>query len=238
MKNSNFAKLGILWVLIVLINCQSDADLDRRTKASACIYLVKSALHHNGDDYFPRVMRNLDFSNSEELTKKWVEKSILNCFSTVSLIKSADLIGRKKPENISPHARENKEILSLKNYKNRYSENSQLLSKDTQKLRNALEYLKEDLNELEAMVRNHARTAYNNIKREQQQEARKTLEEEREEFGRYENSNLNISLLTKIDPNIKLGIFFGVFLLFTILFIWAYKTLTTPKNKNEKKKSK
>jgi hypothetical protein len=236
MKNSNFVKLGLLLIISAFIVCQSDADLDRRTKAVACIYLLKSALFHQGEDYFPRVLKNLEFSSAEDLTQKWTEKALINCFSTVSLIKSADLIGRKKPENISPLAKENKEILSLKNYKNKYEADTQKLAKDSEKLRKALEELKSELGELEAMVRNFARPTYNSKKREEQQENRRNLEEEREESGgRYENSNLNLSLITRLDPNIKLMIFFGVLLIFVIFFMWGYKTLTAPKDKTFKK---
>ena len=238
MKHSYLFKIGVLLTLSMLIACQSDADLDRKTKATACIYLLKSALFHQGEEYFPKVLKNLEYTSIEDLIQKWNEKALINCFSTVSLLKSADLIGRKKPENISPLAKENKEILSVKNYENKYAEDSKKLAKDSEKLRKALEELKSEVQELEEMVRNYARTTYYNKKREEQQENRKVLEEEREETGYYENSRLNLSLITKLNPNVKLIIFYSVLLIFMIFFMWAYKTLTTPKNKNGSKKDR
>lgn len=235
MRTSQVIKCILFLGVFLFAKCQSDADIDRKTKATACIFLLKAALFHDGDEYFPRVLKNLEFSSTEDLTSKWTEKALINCFNTVSLIKSADLINRRKPERISPLAKDNKEILSLKNYNSKYTEDPQRLVKDSERLRKTLGELKSEFSELELLARNYARTTYNNKRKEEQQEAKINFEEEKQETGSYENGRLNISLVTKMDPNLKLAIGFGLILVFVIFFMWGYNALTKGK---ETKKTK
>ena len=111
----SFKFIIVLILSISYVKLDKDADIDRKTKTQACILLSRAALHHD-ENYFPKIVNSFLYNDADDLVSKWTQKVLLNCLNTISMIKSADVIGRKKPENISPFAKDNKEILNVKNF--------------------------------------------------------------------------------------------------------------------------
>ena len=83
----------------------------------------------NNDKYELSKIRYFDKKYKSKTYKKRTHKKSSKTLKHRGGIRIS--IGRKKPENISPLAKENKEILSLKNYKNKYEDDSQKLAKDS-----------------------------------------------------------------------------------------------------------
>ena len=218
----------------------SDADLDRKTKATACIYLAKAAVFHN-QEYFPKIADSFLYTDTEDLVRQWNNKVLLNCFNTISLIRSADIISRKKPENISPFAKDNKEVLKIKKYHEKYEKDSARLAADSERLKKILGDLQSELSGLDEAVRKLAKGFVGKIKREQMNENKKQQEEEKQESGN-QNGRLNISLITKMDNTIKYSLVGGMIAVFGIGFYFALKSLSKDtkvwngKNKNLKTK--
>jgi hypothetical protein len=245
MKNFRVVAIGIVaLIMLCLANCSSDADIDRRNKAQACVYLVRAALLHN-DDYFPDVAKTLTFkeSDSDDLMNKFLNKALLNCYNTVSMIKSADLIGRGKPEKISPYAKDNMEILNLSNYHKRYDTDSARLEKDEERLIKTLEGLKEELVPLRDAANKLAKDLTAQFRREMLQDESKKRKEETEDTGDNVYGNVNMGWLKRMDPDVKLAIGFGLMLTFALFFFLGLKALRNSeleekekKNKNKKKK--
>jgi hypothetical protein len=215
----------------------SDADLDRKTKATACIYLAKAAVFHN-QEYFPKIADSFLYSDTEDLVRQWSNKVLLNCFNTISLIKSADIISRKKPENISPFAKDNKEVLNIKKYHEKYEKDSAKLLADSDRLKKVLGDLQSELIVLDEAIRKLAKGFVGKIKREQMDENRKQKEEEKQESGN-QNGRLNISLITKMDNTVKYSLVGGMVAIFGFGFYFALKALSkNTKLEGGKKKNK
>ena len=227
-----------IFTLLSVIKSRTDADDDRRTKALACITLVKAALHHN-QEYFESVSYTIDTKDQDELTKRWTFKTLLNCFNTVSLMKSAELIGRQKFENVSPFATENAQILDIENYHNKYLNDAARLTKDTERLEGVLKEVVEQVKSLEEMVRKPAKELLNRYNREKSnEESRKAQEEAKETDGNYENGRLNLGLVTKMNPAIKYGLGLGLLALMFLSIWYGLNKLTNKGEIIEKKKKK
>ena len=245
MKNFKSVAIPFFAALICLFavaRCVSDADLDRSTKAKACIFLVRAALQNN-EDYFGEVTSTLKYeeTDSDDLVRKWTDKALLNCYNTVSMIKSADLIGRGKPEKISPYAKDNAEILNINNFHRRYDTDASRLVKDAAKFKEILAALQDEVTPLIEATTKFAKDAVAQTRKEQQQEEQKRQKEDKEEFGDHQYGNVNMGFLKRMDPNLKLGIGFGLMLMFVIFFLIALKALRNsdiPVEKKKKNKTK
>jgi hypothetical protein len=234
MKSQIF--IGIF--LVFIIKCASDADNDRKTKVAACLNLLKSAIHHD-NDYFSTVSNTIDANDRNDLQQKFLSKTILNCYSTVSLLKSAELLS-KKFENISPLTKENKEILNVSKYDEKYKNDQQKLSKDTERVDNALKELQDEHKQLEQMVQS-ALNEFAGVfegKREQKRKQETDDRKEEENFGNYENGNLNLAFVKKMSNRTKYLIFFGLFAVMALFFLWGLKTIMKKPELNNKKKKK
>lgn len=225
-------------IFLFFIKCASDADDDRKTKVAACLNLIKAALHHDSD-YFSTVAVTIDANDKSDLEKKFTSKALLNCYSAVSLVKSAELI-HKKYENISPFKKENKEILDIARYQEKYKNDEAKLTKDTAMVENVLKSLEEEYASLVQMVKAAGNT-YSGVWNRQQEERRRREKEEREEdeaYGDYENGRMNISFLTKMDPKIKYGLGIGLIAVIFLALYWNLRKLMKKDEKEKKKKKK
>ncbi len=232
----SFKFIIVLILSISYVKLDKDADIDRKTKTQACILLSRAALHHD-ENYFPKIVNSFLYNDADDLVSKWTQKVLLNCLNTISMIKSADVIGRKKPENISPFAKDNKEILNVKNYHEKYAKDNAKLTKDSEKLAKVIVEVSAEFKELEDTLKKLAGDHIANLKREQMEEARRQRQEEAQEAGDYENGRLNISLITKMNPTVKYLIGFGVIALFALFFYLGIKSLM-PKEEKKKQKKK
>lgn len=232
--------LTITYILyITSINSQSEADTDRKTKVMACINLVKSSLFHD-KDYFEEVVKNITAEDKTELISSFVTKSVLNCYNTVSLIKSADLLS-KSYEKLNPFYKDTKEILDIKNYYNKYKNNEEKLKKDQDRIEKILKETKDEVTALYDLTKKAADDlfpgdTYEILRQQQTRKASEKLREDENIDYNYEGGNLNLSFLTKMDPKIRFGI--GFLLILTIFFalFLALKRLRTKKLNDSKKK--
>jgi hypothetical protein len=71
-------------------------------------------------------------------------KTLLNCYSSISFIKSAEILS-KKLEEVNPFTKENIALLRLDNYIERYRDDVKRLDKDTKNLRELFEISKEQV---------------------------------------------------------------------------------------------
>ena len=70
----------------------SDADQDRLNKVEACINLNKAMIHHDFE-YQDRVMEYVDKSLTDrnDIIQAFAKRAILNCFSKISMTKTAEV---------------------------------------------------------------------------------------------------------------------------------------------------
>jgi len=240
MKNLRVVAIGVVaLIMLCLSNCASDADIDRANKAQACIYLVRAALHHN-DDYFPDVTKTLTYSesDSDDLMNKFLNKVLLNCYNTVSMIKSADLIGRGKPEKISPYAKDNLEILNLSNFHKRYDSDLSRIEKDEDRLFKVLDGLKEELVPLRDAANKLAKDLTAQFRREKLQDENSKRKEEAQDTGDNVYGNVNMGWLKRMDPDVKLAIGLGLIFIFAFLLLLGLKTLRNSELQQQKKDKK
>jgi hypothetical protein len=85
--------------MINFIKSVSDADQDRLDKIQACINLNKAMVHHDFE-YMDSVMKYVDKSLTErnDMIQDFVKRAILNCFTKISMTKTAEV---KKNINFS-----------------------------------------------------------------------------------------------------------------------------------------
>jgi hypothetical protein len=135
----------IFFFICILISCSSkdtsseisEADHDRINKATACINLCKATLHHD-KDFFAKYLKREKTVDQKELHEAFFYKLLINCYSTISLKKSAEFIARKY-QNINPFSAENKELTSFKKYIEVYKENQERFQTDKTKLKSILD---------------------------------------------------------------------------------------------------
>jgi len=80
--------------MIKLIKSQSDADQDRINKIVACINLNKAMLHYD-NNYVDKVLKLVESQQNQGIIEEFSKKSILNCFSKISMTKTAEVINFK-----------------------------------------------------------------------------------------------------------------------------------------------
>ena len=239
MKIAFFFLLSIS-TLLLFFRCDADADMDRRTKALACIRLVRAGLLHD-DNYFKYVAYSINTNNADDLIRRWINKTLLSCFNTISMLKSAELIGKKTHANVSPFQQENQRILKIESFREKYENDASRLQRDTQKLDLALTDLQTDLKGLTDAVAILAKEFVMKFKQEEMERERRQRQQEAEyePEGWYENKNLNLGLVTKIDPEIKNLIGLGLITLIALSLLLGYRALRkSPTNTTPKKKQK
>lgn len=121
---------------MISVCTQLDIDhpnYDRTNRVLACINLTKAVLHHD-KDHLAEIVKDIEASDKKDLANKFLVKSLLNCYNTLSMIKVADLLGKKKFQDINPFKKDNKEILDMSKYDERYGDNKEKLEKETEKL--------------------------------------------------------------------------------------------------------
>jgi hypothetical protein len=200
-----------------------DPDYDKKTKLIACVNLVKANLIQD-KDYLPEIAKLLKVDNSEKLTEEFMSNTILNCYSRISFIKSADLINKK--DSINPFTKENKDLLDLMKLTQKYDTEEKFV-KDLVKLKALMEISKDELVDLKTLVSNKANKLIPPKKPER--------EPEEEVNHRYEGGNLHLSLFTKLSSSVKYGVAIVVACVFILFFYWGLSSLT---KKEEKKKVK
>lgn len=237
-------RLIIVSLIIATIYTQSDADNDRKLKLSACINLVSAALHHDSD-FVSTVATTIDFTDKSSLVSKFIAKTLLNCYTTTSLIKSAELIS-KKFQNISPFANDNKVILALDKFHEKYDKDVNLYIKDLGKLEKVMALMKDELKVFEEFVQTNVNDYYKQDQKNKNEKEEKARREE-DERQRGQESGFDyayLGFLKKINPAVKYGLGLG---LLAIIFLGLYlglKSLEKPadaprskKDKNDKKKN-
>ncbi len=222
------SKLLFSVFLFSTVYSASEADLDRKTKVQACLNILKAALH-NDADYIKTLANKVDASNVYELESKALDMSIVNCYQTVTLIKSAELIN-KKYHNISPFTKENIKILELKNI-----EDSKF-AKDLGRITNILKELDSEYSEYKKMFGDSAKTI--EIEFQQREYEKVKQSKEAEDHGDYENGNTNLAFIKKMDKNHKLLFFAGFFGLFFFLCYLGLKKLMPEEQQKKSKKKK
>lgn len=76
--------------IIKIIKSQSEADQDRINKIVACINLNKAMLHYD-NSYVDKVMKFVEAQEQPQVVDQFSKKSILNCFSKISMTKTAEV---------------------------------------------------------------------------------------------------------------------------------------------------
>jgi len=187
--------------LLFFSHCDADADMDRRTKALACIRLVRAGLLHD-DNYFKYVAYSINTNNADDLIHRWVNKTLLTCFNTISMLKAAELIAKKTHANISPFQEENQRILKIESFGDKYDGDASRFERDSKRLELALSELQTDLKGLSDAVAVLAKEFVRKFKQEELERERRQRQQETEEEpeGWYENKNLNLNVVTKMSP--------------------------------------
>lgn len=239
-------KVLLIVLFFAYINTQTDAENaynDRKTKVRGCMNLLKSVVHHD-EDYVPALARSILDATKDmnEWTRRIARKGLLNCYTSVSLIKAAELIGKKKYENLNPFIEENKKILNLYNYEKRYETNKVKLEKDMDLLEDILVDIQAETSQLEGLVRKRLDELNEKLKKEsnyeQFRQQSQQSDEPQERPHRYEGSNLNLKFFDEIDPKIRYAIGFGLILLVLGVLYLTLRSLTVNKEKSKKKKNK
>jgi hypothetical protein len=232
----------ILCLLITLgsflvVRNDNEADTDRKTKVLACINLTKAALHQD-NDYFKEISDTLQFEEKEELLNKFLYKALLNCYGSVTLLKSADFIASSY-EKINPFRKENKAILSLEKYNEKYLGNDARLQKDTEMFRKILPTI-DEVKSLESMINTSINKLYSSsdFKNKQRKKEEAERAKRREEDPDAEIGGVNISFMKKIDPKILNGVGLGLIVVMFALLYWGLRALTKPKDVEKKIKNK
>jgi hypothetical protein len=173
----------------------------------------------------PDIAKLLKVETSERLVDEFMTNTILNCYSRISFIKSADLINKNK-DSINPFTKDNKDLLDIMKLTEKYETEEKFL-KDLVKLKALMETAQEDLAELKTIVTNKSNKLI---------PPKKAQKEPEEDVSfNYEGGNVHLSLFTKLSSSVKYSIAIVVALIFIVFFYWGLKNLT---KKNEKKKSK
>jgi hypothetical protein len=230
----------------------SDAKNDRRTKVSACFNLVRSVLHHD-TDYLQQVRRQLqrDHPNEPEFELVFLRKTVLNCYNTITLIQSAELVNKRKYQNINPFTEAFKNILNFHSFNEKYNKsndpNGEKFKKDLEKLNEILS--EEEFNpvEFKKLYKASLEKAEKEAK-EEQENREKEYEEMRKERGRAigeeakseekMTSNLNVAFFDKMSPRVRNLVGLGLMVVVALALYFGLKSLKREDIKKEKKKKK
>jgi hypothetical protein len=152
--------------------------------------------------------------------------TILNCYSRISFIKSADLINKNR-DQINPFTKENKDLLDIMKITEKYDTEEKFVN-DLVKLKALMETSQEEISELKNLVSQMA------IKLIPPKRVEKEKEEDVNFY--YEGGNVHLSLFTKMSSTIKYAVFIIVALAFITFFYWGLSSLNKPKEKKKKNK--
>ena len=204
-----------LTLLLLTLVFASEADDDRVTKVLSCIKLMKGTLHHD-KDYFKEIANTIDATDKNDLAAKFLVKSILNCYNNMGLIKAAEITNTKKIELLNPLKKENKEILDITKYHNKYKDNLALLTRDSERIVGIIRNHLTEVAELEqsvndALLELYPEDKYESRRRNQQQ--------------KVEEEYIYLSFFTKMDPKIKSLFGIGFLTVIALAFYFAVKSL-------------
>ncbi len=106
-------KFNLVIQLFIAISCLNpdNPEYDKKTKLFACVNLIRASILQD-KDYFPDISKYLKVDTAEKLTEEFMMNTIINCYSRISFIKSAELIKQNK-DNINPFKKENKDLLDI-----------------------------------------------------------------------------------------------------------------------------
>jgi hypothetical protein len=121
-----------------------DPNYDKKSKLFSCLNLIRASLKQD-KDYIVDIMETIRETDKNIAVDKFVKKTVLNCYTAISFIKSADLIGKKSIDDINPFTKDNKALLNLEHYNNRYTDDDGKLDKDTKSVMELFEVSKDQV---------------------------------------------------------------------------------------------
>jgi hypothetical protein len=109
----------------------NDPNYDKKTKLYSCINLIRTSLKED-NTYLEGIVNNIKSKSRDKVLDTFLVKTVLNCYTSISFIKSAELLSKEK---INPFTKDNKPLLDLEHYATRYNGDEKQLEKDTVNLR-------------------------------------------------------------------------------------------------------
>ena len=176
--------------IINFVKSVSDADQDRLDKIQACINLNKAMVYHDYD-YQDQVMEHVDKSLTErnDIIQDFAKRAILNCFTKISMTKTAQLARKTKYENINPFSSDNKVLLNMNNYKTRYAENADILKRDQEKLFLLSQYIPMEITSFENLIEERMNKRVTDAQDDEKRKKDEEAEEKKKEQEQKEREN-------------------------------------------------
>lgn len=262
MKKFSFYAFLIILSLIFLAKQNEEVDESIINRLNACTRIASIMIKEDKD--FLDVITKKAFTKFrdekyDDIYLQVRENTVLGCFKTVSLIKTAELLN-VKDNKINPFTKENKALLSLttlfdlyldsseervysslKN-KEKYTKDLNLLKKYYEKAENSAAYDQKLIAylDLKTSKNQKAGSVYtkfvSDTKQEQYNQERTEGHSEYLDESEYSNLNLNLFGFNLNDPKIKNGLGLSLLIIVVLGLVWSYKIVTYKEEKPKKKK--
>merc|ERR1712032_664223 len=226
------------------------SDEDRLNKVQACINLNKAMFYHDYE-YQDKIMEFVDttLSDKNDIIQDMAKRAILNCFSKISMTKTAEFAKKKKYENINVYASGNKVLLSTANYKSKYAENPEILKRDTEKLYDLSQHIPMEISSLEALIEERQQKrvvdkandekAKKDDKSEQERKEKEYKEQQNKQDQGARIGETNLSIFKQMGEETKVLLVMGLAGILCFGLYFAFNSLSvTTSELNKKKKAK
>lgn len=253
----NYLKLILLVCLASISRQMSDEALaDRKRNLLACIKLSKIVLTDDRTyivDTTRKLIPQVFKTKYDEVFEKVSTGILLSCFSQISMIKAAE-ITNANPKAVNPYTKENKQLLSVDYYLEKFEANKENFSRQNALYQEVKKEVQTEMVAYEELIANgidpliganYKKGSQHSTKRTDRQGSRQEQEETQgENLDEDSYSNLDLSVFgfdfNKMSPGVKnllglgmLGLLFGGILLAFNKVLKKEEPVKKKKNRNK-----